>query len=310
MTAREEALQRIAAIAREHELETADIAAALAGAEKPAAGELSAATRLLSFLGGIFVLAGLGVFIEMRWEAMPSIARVAVTLVPGIAAFAAAFLAAGDSRREKMADTLFLLGALLQPAGILTAISEYGGGGDERYAILLAAGVMFVQQLAAFFKLQRGLLLFLTLIAAVCICEVSMDLAGYGQDTIAFVLGLSILPVSRSIERMGHAISVHLWYFAGSAAMLTGLFSLLEGSAVEILFLGAACAVVFFSIRVRSRAPLAVGTIAILGYVGYYTAEHFSDVVGWPLALIAFGALLLGLGAAAWRIDRKYISSA
>lgn len=309
MTAKQEALRRIAVIAREHDLKPADILAELDAAEKPAARELSVLTRLLGFLGAVFVLAGLSVFIEMQWEAMPSLARVAVTLVPGIAAFAAAFLAAADDRREKMADPLFLLGALLQPAGILVAVSEYAGGGDERYALLLASGVMFAQQITAFFKLKRGLLLFLTLLFAVCFCAVSMDLAGYGEDTAALVLGLSILSVVRSLDRMGREIAAHLWYFAGSAAMLAGLFSLLEGSPVEIVFLGAACATVFFSIRVRSRAPLAVGTVAILSYVGYYTAEHFSDVVGWPIALIAFGGLLLGLGAAALRIDRKYISS-
>ena len=66
--------------------------------------------------------------------------------------------------------------------------------------------------------------------------------------------------------------------------MLTGLFSLIEGSLLEIFFLGAACGLVFLSTWVKSRGLLLVGTVAILGYIGYYTAEHFTDVVGWPIA--------------------------
>ena len=91
--------------------------------------------------------------------------------------------------------------------------------------------------------------------------------------------------------------------------MLTGLFSLIEGSLLEIFFLGAACGLVFLSTWVKSRGLLLVGTVAILGYIGYYTAEHFTDVIGWPIALILFGLLLIGLSAVAFRINRKYIAA-
>jgi hypothetical protein len=91
--------------------------------------------------------------------------------------------------------------------------------------------------------------------------------------------------------------------------MLAGLFNLVQYSPLEILFLGAACGVVFWSTWVKSRSLLVVGTIAILSYVGYYTAEHFTDVVGWPIALILFGLMLLGLSAVAFRINRKYIAA-
>ena len=309
MTAKEEALRRIAEIAGEHELKASDVLAELSARDAASVPKLSALTRLLGCLGAIFMLAGLGVFIEMRWDSMNSIARIAITLVPGIAAFATAFLAAADERREKIAAPLFLLAALLQPTGILVAIEEFSSGGDERHAILLASGVLFVQQILAFVKLKRAVLLFMTLTFAICFCAVGMDLIGLDRDSIAFALGLSILSVSCSIDRTEHAVITSFWYFAGSAAMLAGLFSLIEGSVLEILFLGASCGLAFFSIRVKSRGALVVATVAILSYIGYYTAEHFSDVVGWPIALIAFGMLLLGLSTAALRINRKYISA-
>jgi hypothetical protein len=193
-------------------------------------------------LGGIFVLAGLAVFIEMQWDAMNSIARITVTLGSGIAAFAMAFVAMGDERFEEAATPLFLLAALMQPIGILVAIDEFSTGGDERHAFLLTSGVLLVQQLLVFFNTKRTVLLFTGLLFATA-------------------------------------------------------------------FYGTACGVVFLSTWAKSRSLLFVGTVAILGYVGYYTSEHFSDVVGWPIALILFGLRLIGLSAVAFWINRKYISA-
>jgi hypothetical protein len=50
-----------------------------------------------------------------------------------------------------------------------------------------------------------------------------------------------------------------------------------------------------------------VATLAILAYTGYFTSEYFVDSIGWPLALVAFGLVLIGLSAVAFRIDREYL---
>ena len=308
MTAKEQALKHIADIAREHDLTASDILAELSPSKEATDSKSSILTRLFGYLGGIFVLAGLGVFITMQWEAMNAIARITVTLGSGMAAFVMALFAAADERWEKAATPLFLLAALMQPTGILVALDEFSSGGDERYAILLTSGVLLIQQTLTFLKTRRTVLLFIVLIFAVCLYGTVMDLMDLDEDLVFFALGLSVLLVSYSIDRTRHAAITPFWYFVSSTAMLTGLFSLIQNSVVEILFLGAACGLVFLSTWVKSRALLFVGTVAILGYVGYYTAENFSDAVGWPIALILFGLLLIGLSAAAFRINRKYIA--
>ena len=116
--------------------------------------EIVAADAALRLLGRNFVLAGLGVFIEMQWATMNSMARITVTLGSGIAMFVMALFAAGDERWEKTATPLFLLAALLQPTGILVAIAEFSKGGDERHAILLTAGVLLIQAGADFSQNQ------------------------------------------------------------------------------------------------------------------------------------------------------------
>ena len=38
-----------------------------------------------------------------------------------------------------------------------------------------------------------------------------------------------------------------------------------------------------------------------------FTSERFADSSGWPLALIVFGIVMIGLSALAVRIDRDYV---
>jgi hypothetical protein len=80
-----------------------------------------------------------------------------------------------------------------------------------------------------------------------------------------------------------------------------------EGTPLEIGFLAVAAGFVYGSVFLHSRMLLAVATLAILAYTGYFTGQHFVDSVGWPLALIAFGLVLVGLSALAVRLDRDYV---
>ncbi len=117
------------------------------------------------------------------------------------------------------------------------------------------------------------------------------------------MLILLAIPIHRSADA---AISPPLFLF-GSWGFLLGLFELVDGSVLEIVFLAVACGFVYLGVQVRSRTLNFTSTIAILAYTGYFTGKHFADSIGWPLALIAFGLLMIGISALALRIDRNYI---
>ena len=309
MTAKEQAREHIVEIAREHDLTAAEILEALSSSTQASDSRASLLTNLFAYLGAIFLLAGLGVFIEMLWKEMDSFGRIAVTLGSGVAVFVAALFAGRSEHRQGLATALFVLAALLQPMGILVTIAEFSKGGDDRHAILLASGLLLVQQTVTFLKTKRTILLFTSLVFGVCAYGVAMDLAGLEYDLIFGTVGLAVLFVVHWIDHSPHAAITPFWYFASSTAMLTGLFSFVEGSLLEIVFLAAACGVVVLSTWVKSRSLLLVGAVAILSYVVYYTAEHFADVIGWPIALILLGLLLIGLSAVAFRINRNYIAA-
>ena len=304
---RARALEQIAALARQHGLTAADVAAALGAAPPGEARAQRVLVRVLGLLGGTFVFAGVGVFIALQWDSLNSAARVIVTLGSGLAAFVLGELAAREARFRNAATPLLLAAAILEPTGMLVAFDEYGSGGDWRLASLVTCGTMALQFAGAFSALKRSAPLFLVILFGTCFWWTALDLVDADETLIAIVLGAALLFTAVGIDRRGFGAISPFWYLCGAAAFLGGLFDAVEGSLVEILFLAAAAGFVYASVVVHSRTLLAVATLAILSYTGWFTGQHFVDSIGWPLALMGFGLAMIGLSALAFRIDRNYL---
>jgi hypothetical protein len=307
--ARAQAIQQIAALATQHGLSLSDIAAALGPAAEPPHENRTRAilVRVLGFLGGTFVFAGIGVFIALQWDEMNSAARVIATLGSGFATFVLGVLAAKDPRFEKAATPLLLMAAALEPTGMLVAFSEYGSGGDWRWASLITCGTMTLQFGAVFALLRRSTPLFMTMVFATLFYWTALDLLDADKTAVALLMGGTILLAAIGIDRTGYRDITPVWYLVGASLFMWGVFDGVEDSAFEIVFLAVAAALVYLSVAVHSRTLLFVSTLGILAYTGYFTGQHFADSVGWPIALIAFGIFMIGLSALAMRIDRLYV---
>ena len=77
-------------------------------------GEQTASSLLvqvLSYIGGIFIFAGLAAFVALQWDTMNSAARVIITLGTGTACFITGLVGLSDQRFNKLAMPLILLAA-------------------------------------------------------------------------------------------------------------------------------------------------------------------------------------------------------
>lgn len=311
MSSRQDALEQIAEIARRHALSSAEIRRALeASPSSPERRSTHLLGRILGALGGIFVFAGLGVFIATNWEVMNAAARIIITFGSGMVAFILALAASKDERGRRFTTPLYLIAAALQPIGILVALDEFSTGSDWHLAGLLTAGIMTLQQGATLWKRRDAVLLFTTILFGLWLVGTALDYMDVDDDFNLMLLGACAVGLCAGLERTPYRGVTPFWYLVGSAAFFGGLFSLLQGSAIELAFLLVACGGVYLSIAVRSRTLLLSGTVAILGYISYFTGEHFLDSLGWPMVLILLGLSLIGLSAAAVRINRRYISRA
>jgi hypothetical protein len=308
VSARDDALAEIVTLVLKHGLTVGEIASALDSDPHTSAARSSGIlSRVFGYLGGTFVFVGLAVYIGMRWNDLGSAGRVLLTLGPGFCAFVLALVCTTKEAFAGAALPLFLIAALVQPTGILVMMNEFSQGGDPAYGVLFMNIVMVIQQGCAFWARRRTVLAFTTIIFATGFAVVALDLLHVGRDLMGIVLGVSLGCVAWSLDRSPHRPLAGPVYFLAALLFLAACYHLLRHTAIEVLFVGLSCVVVFLSIVARSRSLLAVGTMALIGYIGYFIAEHFENNLNAPIFLMFAGFLLIAIGAAAVRINNKYI---
>lgn len=307
MTAKTEALAQIVSLAQAHQLTLDEIQSALGRpqieANKKNAGTLN---RVFTYLGGIFIFAGLSAFVGMNWDYLNTVARILVTLGSGMTALIIAAVAAGRQEADKKVSVLIILSALLQPTGLFVTAYEFStGSGDVRLAAALIFGVLAAQYGLVFKALRRTTPLFFAIYFGFSAFVALCTLVRLDEDFIMFVCGASLVALSYGIQRTPYNSICGFGYFIGSILLLWLGFDLLKNTPIEVLYLGIACFMLYVSTIVGSRSVLITATLAILSYISYFTQKNFLDSIGWPIALILLGFVFFGVGSLAIRLNRK-----
>jgi hypothetical protein len=308
MSAKQDALIEVVDIISRHGLTLDEISSALNGSKEfKAQASSSILSRLFGYIGGTFIFVGLAIYVGMKWDDLNAIGRILLTLGCGFSTFLLALVCTTDERFEKAATPLFLIAAILQPTGIVVMLNEYSRGGDPAYGLLFMNLVMLVQQGCAFWAKDRSVLALTTIVFGLGFFTVAFDLMHLNHNVIGVTVGASLTCIAWSLDRSRHKAIAPLCYFFGSVVFLCAAFDWLRHKPIEILFLGLACGSIFLSTVARSRTLLVVGTLALIGYIGDYIAEHFAHNLNAPLAVMLTGFLLIGLGIAAVKINNRYI---
>jgi len=302
-----EALQQIADIAARHGLSAHEITQALERTVKPPQAQRSTGilARVLAYLGGIFVLAGIAIIIGMQWDHFNSATRVLMTLGVGFTIFLFALVTMTDPRFSRVTTPMLLVAAVLQPTGIVVMLNEYARGGDPEHGLLFMCAVMFVQQFFTFLAKRRTVLLFTTLFFGAAGFGTLCEILDIDYEIVFIALGIGLTALSWSIDRTVHHAITPFWYLAGSVFFLVGTFEVLENTPLEILYFGLAAGVMYLGTVVRSRTLLFSSVLALMGFTGYFFRDSLANAFG----LIVMGLLLIGLSALAMSLNRRYIQN-
>jgi len=95
-----------------------------------------------------------------------------------------------------------------------------------------------------------------------------------------------------------------LGYLIGSAMLYAGLFDLVQNTPIELLYLAVTASILYACVVLQSRAMLLTTVLAMLSFIGYFSAKHFVDSLGWPVTLVLTGIVFLGVGMIAIRVKR------
>src|SRR5574340_341220 len=118
--------------------------------------------------------------------------------------------------------------------------------------------------------------------------------------------GMCVMSAAYGLHKAGrYPFLTGLGYLIGSAMAYSGLFDLVHDTSYELLYLAVAAAMLYACVALASRALLFTTVIAMLGFIGYYSAKHFADSLGWPVTLVLMGVAFLGVGTIALRVRRR-----
>ena len=308
MNSKQEALQEIVAIVQNHKLTFEEVTAALTDqqqiSQQKSSGTLS---RIFGYIGSILVFSGICIYIGMQWDYFGSAVRVLVTLGLGFAIFIIALLMMGHPRYDRVATPLLLIAALFQPAGVFVMLDEYSRGGDPLHGVLFMSTLMFIQQGAVFWQKQRTTLAFTSIFFGCSFFVTAFELLEMTGNLSWLTIGVSVMFISWALSHSRHNAIAAFWYFVGSVTLLYSAFDMLEGQPFEVLYIGLTALIIYISTATRSRTLLLVGTFSMLGYISYFTYEHFSNTLGWPVVLILCGIIFIVIGSVAMKINARYI---
>ena len=317
------------------------------------------ARTLFTYLGAIFILAGIGTYIGTFWDTMGGTMRVLVTLGTGYVLLIVLVAALHEQRYPRLVLPLTLASVFMMTSGWYILLNELNlGSNNWRAETLFVFGVMALHQGALFGKYRRTTLAFTSLFFVYGFMHVGLDLLELEIAYIAIVLGASVFLVGSALEKTPHralaepalligvcwlnsglfdrvaiatsgnwasliigvsvmltAYGLHkseryprliaLGYFVGSLMAYAGLFDLVEHTPFELIYLAVTASVLYACVVLESRALLLTTVIAMLGFIGYYSTEHFANSLGWPITLVLMGVAFLGVGAIALKVKRR-----
>jgi hypothetical protein len=122
----------------------------------------------------------------------------------------------------------------------------------------------------------------------------------------SLLIGVSLMLTAYGLhksERYPRLIA--LGYFVGSMMAYAGLFDLVQNTPVELIYLAVTASMLYACVVLESRALLLTTVIAMLGFIGYFSAEYFADSLGWPITLVLMGVAFLGVGTIALKVKRR-----
>ena len=279
-----------------------------AQSKRPGGGHVALLTEAVAYVGAILVLAGGAAAIGQHWNDISDWARVGVFAVAAALFLTVGFVVRGvhEAAVQRLVGVLWFLSvACVAGAAGFAAHGVYGKSGE---VTALLIGITVSVYAAALWLVRRGALQNLALFAGlvVTICGTIAIVARGSAPSLAIALALwgfglawALVGWRRYVEPLWVAVPVGVLL-----ALLAPSFTLTDHGWMHAIGLVTAAAVMAASIPLRNTVLLAMGTIAMFGYVTSMVVRYFADSLGAPTALALTGGFILILAAISARLMR------
>ncbi len=280
-------------------------------------------TNVFYVIGAVIAVIGVVILISQHWDDIGATGRVGVTLGIGLVAYIAALLM-GKSEQRIISQAMFTISVFLSPMGIYILLNEAKVTIDINTSIMISIGFAIVYGFALLISRRNVLSVFTTAFItwtyysfltklfdglymfennifqwATMILGIAYILVAYGYS--------SLVEKSEGADKNEKTAIKNLFYTAGTVAVLGSGISI--GGSFDLIFIAIIFAAFYASVYVKNTSMLILAGMFLIAHIFKLTSRYFIDSIGWPVALILSGFLVIGIGYITYYLNKKYIKN-
>lgn len=282
-------------------------------------------SEVFYYIGGVIVLLGLIVLIGQNWVSFSYGLQILVTFGVGLAFFISASLLQKTEQVKNLSTVFYFLSGALIPFGYFVIFKDSISDSTFDFYNTLIPFLCLLQFGLTQFVLKKDVFtIFNTIFATWFFFSLSNHLMDANPDRFnANFHSYQIILVGISYTLIAYYLKVKGRLFSNWLNLLGTLGILGVGFHLNFLasgFYGPEASVIWLilyplmliasivsSIYLKNSAFLFVGTLFLIAYLMRITGQYFSAVLGWPIALIVMGIVIMVLGYLAFHLNKKYI---
>lgn len=268
-------------------------------------------------IGAIIAIIGVIILIAQNWKDIGFGGRIVVTAGIALATYVGGLLLRNPGQRA-VSQVMFVISAVLAPIGAYVLTSEAGlsFSADVQLGTSLALLVIFG---TAMFVSGRSILVLLVMAYATWSYFIILSklIPSFADDLIKWscmLLGFAYMLIAYGYSKLdavdasvAHERRVIAEFLNGLGAFAVLMTGILIGGVFDLLYIGLVFAAFYASVYFKSRAILLFASLFLTAHMIKLTSEYFADSIGWPVALIGIGFLVIGIGYGTYYVNKKYI---
>ncbi len=278
--------------------------------------------QIFYYIGGAIVFLGISILVYQNWSTLNVGTKILATFGSGIAAYYIGLLFGRDKKTEVVGSAFYLISGLITPLGLHVIFDSAGFDAGSHGFQSLISGALLATYLLSFFVLRKNIFVLFSIIFGTWLffSFTSFIVGSNPYFNASEFYEYRILVVGLAYILFGYAFSKNKYMsFSGflygfgilgflGAALVLGDWKPNQNAFWELIFPVLAFAVLFLSVYIKNKSFLVFGTIFLMAYILKITSEYFSSGLGWPLALVVAGLLMIAVGYMSFSLKKKYIS--
>ena len=272
-------------------------------------------------IGAIIAIIGVGILVNQHWDEIGFAGRILVTLGISLVSYISALLL-NKPQQKVVSQVLFTISAALAPLGSYILLKEANITFDWIPQIITSIILFVVFGIGLLISKRNILVLIAIGFASWAYYAIVMKIFGfdyYNSDFLkwaSMLLGASYLFIAygyKSASQATNQIDIkerrviqNILYGLGTLAILGAGISV--GGIFDLFFIVLVFGAFYGSVYLKSRSMLIFGALFLMAHIIKLTSKYFVGSVGWPLALIVIGFLVIGVGYFTYYLNRKFIN--